>query len=308
MKPRSNGKGATAVARDFMRKWLGRKPALPREVAAAQAELTRLSEQTPLFAELAVQLNDVLLVLYAEPLRVVVPPLAREMAAEKLSAGVPLLRGETLDINWPAVTRRFQDVVGALAPRRADAAPGLAEAVCSGQLDIAELTAFVLAGQPQSVHERAEGLGLDVPLTASVLSLTLFPVLVPIRAGLEPLLSASSWTEGYCPACGSFPMLGEFRGLEQIRFLRCGLCAAEWQFPRLRCPCCGNQDHRQLGYLHAQGEEGKCRSGTCEECRQYVKMVSTLTPLSPLQLLVTDVATVHLDLLAAERGYSPPMT
>jgi FdhE protein len=179
--------------------------------------------------------------------------------------------------------------------------------VRSAQFDIAELTAAVLAGQPQSVHERAESLGLDVPLTASVLSLTLFSVLAPIRAGLEPLLTAGSWTEGYCPVCGSFPKLGEFRGLEQTRFLRCGLCAAEWQFPRLRCPCCGNRNHRQLGYLHVEGEEGKCRSGTCEECRQYIKMVSTLTPLSPLQLLVTDVATVHLDLLAADRGFSPPM-
>ncbi len=318
MKLRSNGKGATAVADNFIRKWLSRKPAplsvspqrrgeIQRGVEETRAELARLSAQMPIFAELAEQLNDFLPLLYAEPLRVVVPQLTKETAAEKLSAGTPLLRGEILDIDWPAVNRRFQDLVGALAPRRADAASGLAEAVRSGRLDIAALTALVLAGQPQSVHERAEGLGLDVPLTASLLSLTLFPVLVPIRAGLEPLLSASSWTEGYCPACGSFPKLGEFRGLEQTRFLRCGLCAAEWQFPRLRCPCCGNRDHRQLGYLHVEGEEGKCRSGTCEECRQYIKMVSTLTPLSPLQLLVTDVATVHLDLLAADRGYSPPM-
>ncbi len=316
MKPLSNGKGATAVAGDFIRKWLGRKPPINNNfrslgdfgsLADAQVELARLSEQTPTVAELALQLNDFLLALFAEPLRVAVPSLSKETAAEKLSAGVPLLRGETLEIDWPAVERRFQDVVGVLAQRRADAAPGLGEAVRLGQLDIAELTSAVLAGQPQSVHERALALGLDVPLTASLLSLTLFPVLVPIRAGLEPLLSAGSWTQGYCPACGSFPKLGEFRGLEQTRFLRCGLCAAEWQFPRLRCPCCGNRDHRQLGYLHVDGEEGKCRSGTCEECRQYIKMVSTLTPLTPLQLLVTDVATVHLDLLAADRGFSPPM-
>jgi FdhE protein len=295
------------VVGDFLRKWWGRKPALPPEVEEAQAELARLSEQRPVLAELAAELSDIMAALYAEPLRVVAPSLTRETAAEKGSAGVPLLRGETLDVGWPAVKRRLQDVVCVLAQRRADAAPTLARAVQSGQLDIAELTSAVLAGQPHSIHERAESLGLDVPLTAAVLSLTLFPVLAAVRAGLEPLLSAGSWTEGYCPVCGSYPKLGEFRGLEQTRFLRCGLCAAEWQFPRLRCPCCGNRDHRQLGYLHVEGEEGKCRAGTCEECRQYVKMVSTLTPLSPLQILVTDVATVHLDLLAADRGFSPPM-
>ena len=120
------------------------------------------------------------------------------------------------------------------------------------------------------------------------------------------MLPAGSWTSGYCPVCGSFPRLGEFRGLEQIRFLRCSLCAAGWQFPRLCCPFCGNRDHHRLGYLHVEGEESKCRASTCEECRQYVKMVATLAPVAPVQLLVKDVATVYLDLLAADRGFSPP--
>jgi FdhE protein len=198
-------------------------------------------------------------------------------------------------------------VIGALIERRADAAPALAHAVRLGQLEIGELTAAVLAGQPHIIHQRAGALGLDVTLAASVIPLALFPVLVPLRAGLEPLLAAGHWEEGYCPLCGGVPKLGEFRGLEQIRFLRCGLCAAEWSFPRLRCPACGNQDHRRLGHLHVDGEQNKCRAATCEECRQYVKMVSTLTPLTPLQLWVTDVATVHIDLLAADHGFSPPM-
>src|SRR5262249_7623726 len=134
--------------------------------------------------------------------------------------------------------------------RQADVAAALADAVRSGQLQIAELTAAVLAGQLNVIHERAGALGLDVTLTASAISLALFPVVVPIRVGLEPLLAADHWKEGYCPVCGGYPKLGEFRGLEQIRFLRCGLCAAEWQFPRLRCPACGNHDHRKLGYLY----------------------------------------------------------
>jgi hypothetical protein len=34
------------------------------------------------------------------------------------------------------------------------------------------------------------------------------------------------------------------------------------------------------------------------------KMVSTLFALEPLQLLVMDAATLHLDLAATERGYT----
>jgi FdhE protein len=295
------------VAGDFIHKLLGRKPTLPPEVEKAQAELARLAQERPVLAELAGQLSDFLLALYVEPIRVVVPTISKETATEKLQAGVPLLRGETVDVDWLAAQRRLQDVVAALAQRRADAAPPLARAVRSGKLAMAGLASAALAGQPEKIHERAASFDLDVSLAASVVSLTLFPVLVPIRAGLEPLFSAVAWAHGYCPVCGSFSKLGEFRGLEQIRFLRCGMCAAQWQFPRLRCPGCGQHDHRRLGYVHVEGEENKWRAAICEECRQYVKMVSTLTALSPLQLLVTDVATVHVDLLAADQGFSPPM-
>jgi FdhE protein len=291
----------------LIRQLFGRKPVVSPEVETARAELTRLGEEHPELAELAEELGDFLPILFGKPIRVVVPTMPQDQAAEKLRAGVPLLRGESLDMDWSKLKRRLLNLASILEPRRADAAPALAKAVRSEKLDLADLTATVLQGQVPALHERADALGLDVAFTASVLSLTLFPALVAIRAGLEPLLSAGSWEKGYCPVCGCFPKLSEYRGLEQTRYLRCGLCAAEWQFPRLCCPACGNRDHRQLGYLHVEGEEQKCRATTCEACRQYVKVVSTLTPLSPLQLLATDVATVHLDLLAADKGFSPPM-
>jgi FdhE protein len=90
--------------------------------------------------------------------------------------------------------------------------------------------------------------------------------------------------------------------------LRCGLCAAEWEFPRLRCLYCGEGDHRQLGYFSVEGEESLHRAAVCQLCHGYVKMVSSLTPLSAPGLLVANVATLHLDLAAADRGYlSPPI-
>ena len=48
----------------------------------------------------------------------------------------------------------------------------------------------------------------------------------------------------------------------------------------------------------------KWRAATCDECRGYVKMVTTLSALPPLALLVADAATLHLDLAAAERGFT----
>ena len=59
------------------------------------------------------------------------------------------------------------------------------------------------------------------------------------------------------------------------------------------------------GYAeHAEGEETKYRALVCDACRGYVKMLTTLSALPPLPLLVADAATLHLDLAAAERGYT----
>jgi len=55
-----------------------------------------------------------------------------------------------------------------------------------------------------------------------------------------------------------------------------------------------------------EGDEARHRAVTCGACHGYVKMVATLTAPSPPQLLVTDLATMHLDLAAAERGYTNP--
>jgi FdhE protein len=101
-------------------------------------------------------------------------------------------------------------------------------------------------------------------------------------------------------------LLPRKRGLDQSRWLRCGLCAAGWEAARLWCPYCGNRDHEQRGLLHAEGEETHCRAAVCDDCRTYVKTLTTLSAIPPLHLLIVDAATLHLDLIAAERGYVNP--
>jgi formate dehydrogenase maturation protein FdhE len=102
-------------------------------------------------------------------------------------------------------------------------------------------------------------------------------------------------------------VLAEQRGLEQLRYLRCGLCASAWEVDRLLCPFCSNRDHLLLGYLQVEGEEQKQRIATCDACHGYLKLRSTLAPLTTLQLLVEEVALVHLDLLAMQQGYMSPV-
>ena len=107
-----------------------------------------------------------------------------------------------------------------------------------------------------------------------------------------------------CPGCGGVLDTGTtLRSVNKEEY-DCGLCAAGWEVPRLWCPFCGNRNHEQLRFIFNEGEEAKYRIAVCDGCRGYVKMISTLSALSPLHLLVADVATVHLDLACAERGYT----
>jgi FdhE protein len=295
------------VADSFLGRWFGGLRSAAPAVEELRAELDRLTAARPALLPLARWLRDMLpdLTPLSDPLPV--PSFDPERARAKLHGGVPLLRGERLAVEALAFRRRWRRACAALETQQADGAAGaLADAVRRGRLDAGEMVDAVVQGRPGTVRERAEALRLDPGLTASVLRFSLFPVFTALETALRPLRDSVPWRQGYCPTCGAWPLLAEFRGLEQTRFLRCGLCAADWEVPRLWCPWCGTRDHERLSYLYSEGEEARCRAAVCEGCRGYVKTVSTLSALSPLHLLVADAVTLHLDLAAAERGFTIP--
>jgi FdhE protein len=276
-----------------------------KDLKEALFQLSRLKKERPALTGPADFFFDVLPGLFEGESKDQTPVISPEQAQAKLAAGVPLLRGESVDVDLAAFRRRWLHVARAVE-RHQEAAAGkaLANVVHQNRWNPQDIIAAVLAGSPQLFQARAEQLGLDSVLIGTVVRLSLFRSLASLHLQLLPLWSDFVWQRGYCPTCGGWPLLGEFRGLEQTRFLRCGFCAAEWKVPRLLCPYCENRDHRSLGYLSLEGDEAKYRVNTCDSCHGYVKMLSTLTPLSAPQLLSADVATLHLDLAAAQRGYA----
>ncbi len=274
-------------------------------VDEARAELDRLAIDRPALAPPLRWLRELLPDLVPDPSPPSAPSLTADQARAKLAGGIPLLRGEQLLVDPRAFRRRWQRICNVLQNQQPDGAgSAITEALRRGRLDAAEMAAAVVAGRPEAVREQAETLGLEPGLTTTVLRFSLFPLFTSLESSLAPLHAGTTWEQGYCPTCGGWPLLGEFRGLDQARFLRCGLCAASWEVPRLWCPFCGNHDHEGLRFLHAEGEETTYRALVCEACRGYVKMLTTLAALPPLPLLVADAATLHLDLAAAERGYT----
>lgn len=124
----------------------------------------------------------------------------------------------------------------------------------------------------------------------------------------EYLADYSEWgpgngTTAACPLCGSKPQVGVLRpeGDGGKRSLICSLCATEWDYGRIACAACGEEDPQKLA-LYSANEFTYVRVEACESCHRYIKTVD-LTKNGHAVPVVDELAIIPLDLWAAERGY-----
>ena len=113
-----------------------------------------------------------------------------------------------------------------------------------------------------------------------------------------------SWNQGYCPFCGGFPGMAEIRE-EGKKFIHCPICSTPWEYPRMQCPFCDNNNPEKLTYFQVEEEPGY-RVDLCQECKTYLKTVVSREREDPLDWEVEDYLTLHLDFLAQEEGYRRP--
>ncbi|OEF95942.1 formate dehydrogenase accessory protein FdhE [Desulfuribacillus alkaliarsenatis] len=110
-----------------------------------------------------------------------------------------------------------------------------------------------------------------------------------------------------CPVCGQF---ADFAVLDEDkhgkRYLICIQCDVKWPYKRMGCSYCGNDDYDKLGYIVLEDVEGY-KIYHCEECKTYLKTFDQRADVPRLSnnQLMENVETLFLDLLAAEKGYSP---
>jgi FdhE protein len=171
--------------------------------------------------------------------------------------------------------------------------------------DAVALLLAAVRQQRQELISRAEALGVDAGALTSVAHLAAYPLLQWCGRLLKDELPAF-WPHGYCPICAAWPTLAERRGLDRSRRMRCGRCAGEWEVQWLCCVYCGEREHEKLGSLVPDGHGETLKVETCATCHGYLKSVACLQGLQPLELLLKDLETVELDLVALERGYGRP--
>jgi FdhE protein len=215
--------------------------------------------------------------------------------------GVPLLRSERTGLDaaaavGDALARLAERVAAAELPDAIRApARALAAALRSGPTERAQAARWVIEDGAADAAPGGDA-GLLRHLGWSALAHVLAPVAAEVSA-----LRDEQWERGDCPTCGAAPSMGLLvdDGTARARLLACGCCRTRWRFKRVACPFCGNEDARKLGVLEID-REPTLRLDVCDACQGYVK---TYTGAGEEAFFLADWPTLHLDVLARDRGY-----
>jgi FdhE protein len=115
--------------------------------------------------------------------------------------------------------------------------------------------------------------------------------------------SIKGYTGSICPFCGRKPGVAVLRPLGDggQRSLICSFCLGEWEFRRIVCANCGEEDHKKLP-VYTADQFAHVRVDCCDHCQRYLKTVD-FTKTGLADPIVDELATVPLDLWAREHGY-----
>ena len=88
----------------------------------------------------------------------------------------------------------------------------------------------------------------------------------------------------------------------RIRHLVCGGCGTRWIYARVGCVYCGNTNLEKMHTLEPE-HDSAMRLDICDACDSYLKTYRGPVDGSPEDAIYRqDWASVHLDLLAEEKG------
>ncbi len=263
------------------------------------ADIQRLIKHKPRYKEPLTLLQSVLnfqakLAEKIEP----APQIEADAAREKWRAGQPLFDAEPPSIPAPLFREALTDLRPLLAAEES------AQAAIDRLLDadIEALLNNLTSDSESGITQLAETTSTDPDTLTFLLRTALTPFFEKQAAPYREQLATAGWRRGICPICGSEPAMARLTQDEGRRILSCSLCRAEWAFDRLRCPFCVGNAEPQMNYFTIDNDETH-RVDCCNHCHRYIKTVDERVLGRPVNLLVEDVITAHLDEVAKEQGY-----
>jgi formate dehydrogenase accessory protein FdhE len=139
------------------------------------------------------------------------------------------------------------------------------------------------------------------PAEAFLLHAFLQPIAEHVAASSE--LGQQEPRVPVCPFCERKPACGILRpeGDGAKRSLVCCFCSIEWDYRRLICPNCEQEDVEKLP-IYTADEFPYIRIEACDVCKTFIKTVDLTKDGRPIPL-VDEIGSVPLTLWAEEKGY-----
>ncbi len=264
---------------------------------------------SPHYNELFDILSDILILReeYRQIMKTMIFPLDEKLIAKKLAGGLPLLDFSTGNFDLTMAKDYFLHLMDMAEKRMPSETNGFARRIMDGEIVFDDLirNSFDSEVGEECTHDVDED-DIDDDDTFDLVELfveeSLRPALENFAEKYRGMIETLGWSEGYCPICGKEPKIGQIKGDEENRFLFCNQCGFEWNYSRIKCPFCGNEEQHSLAYFTVEGEE-RYRVDVCNVCKRYVKIVDFRGSEAKANLDVEDIATLHLDMLASEEGY-----
>jgi len=122
--------------------------------------------------------------------------------------------------------------------------------------------------------------------------------------GWNPDRDKPRFRENFCPVCGRRPVIADLRKYREgrTRDLVCGGCDTRWLYARVGCVYCGNENLEKMHTLEPTDSD-VMRLDICDVCDSYIKTYRGPANGSDADAIYRqDWASVHLDLLAEEKG------
>lgn len=208
-------------------------------------------------------------------------------------AGVPLLGSARVHVDLAPAEEAVVAVIEKLA---ASNAPGPLTAQCRSLSAAMPSTRGASATPPAGTTNPTDHAGVLRYLTWTVVARSLRPAVAAFARWRDD----ERWLRSGCPTCGAGPAMGQLVGQDpgRLRLMSCGHCRTRWRYRRTGCPFCDNQHDHRLSVVAIEGESG-LRLDVCDACSGYLK---TFNGEGSEEVLLADWTSLHLDLLAADRG------
>jgi FdhE protein len=244
--------------------------------------------------------------------RTPLPPLPRERLVARLGAGIPVLHEEPLFIDVGFALNLLDRLVRSTREAGCQGtdsrAESIREALMGARLDAEQVFAEAFVQHPDHLAQLAVAGGASARTLARLAERTVAPLRHGYARGLEPVLKTTdSWREGYCPVCGSWPVMADAETHAASGGFRCAACGTGWRLADRRCPFCGTNDSRHLAVVELERTTGPLLGvQLCDACGRYLKLAEPLDGIPSALLAFEDLGSRSLDHAALARGFERP--